>query len=483
MAKTILNLKLSYKGKLLDIIKQDSDFTRSWYIGTDRHIFWQILDDSNKFPAKHKLLTKQGNDYYLLLPQGSTITCSKEGKPVDAQFLQQNGILNGNQLKIRNDIIGKIQINPDYDIQCEYAEPYVVKLGPTEQSVVTSCSHRPPLSSIERTNRGLIFLFLILGLAFILIYDIVLKPRTDKVQSISEMWAELQRAQRIQFGEGAVQAGTQAEQLPVPEETEQETPKPTGRPSSRPSQAGTTGPSTQSFNLSSSGSRPGVSQATILAGFTTARPGARGGTGLGTPGSTGGTFVPSANAGYAGTYDPDAISGYNASSNIGAVVQGTPPSGGVVNKPSQDVTFVTDPSKLVTTGPGSKPQTQKPSTDQVVQSTTKPVDTSTIETSIVPITPSTSTAPGVDNIFEQLNPRKNQIKQSYQRNAAVKAQSGSITVLMNIDATGKVTASVTPNSSSFTPTFLSEIKTIVEKWHFNVSKATKYQFKINLSQG
>lgn len=40
MAKTILNISLNYRGKHLDTIRQGSDFTNKWYIGTDKHLFW-----------------------------------------------------------------------------------------------------------------------------------------------------------------------------------------------------------------------------------------------------------------------------------------------------------------------------------------------------------------------------------------------------------------------------------------------------------
>jgi len=88
----------------------------------------------------------------------------------------------------------------------------------------------------------------------------------------------------------------------------------------------------------------------------------------------------------------------------------------------------------------------------------------------------------IDNIYEQLNHRKGQIKQSYIRNSAIQASSGSITVIMYIDGDGSVVADIIPNSATFTQSFLQEVKTIVENWRFNVSKKTKYQFQMRLSQ-
>ena len=198
MAKTILNISLNYRGKHLDTIRQGSDFTNKWYIGTDKHLFWQILDDSQKFPVRHKLLIKRGEDFYLQLPDGSNLTCSKDGNPLDANALQQNGILSGSLLKLRNDLSGTVQLNPDYDIQFGYTEPRIIVLRPEEQAVVNNSLKPAPLSSSERTETGLILLFLIFGLAFVLIYDLVIKPKMDQEKTLTETLAELERVRMIE---------------------------------------------------------------------------------------------------------------------------------------------------------------------------------------------------------------------------------------------------------------------------------------------
>jgi hypothetical protein len=54
MAKTILNLKLHYRGKLLDIAKYGRDFTNKLYIGSSKLFFWQ--KNYNNFPEQKILL-------------------------------------------------------------------------------------------------------------------------------------------------------------------------------------------------------------------------------------------------------------------------------------------------------------------------------------------------------------------------------------------------------------------------------------------
>jgi outer membrane biosynthesis protein TonB len=493
MANTILNLKLEYKGKHLDTIHQNSDFTDKWFIGSDRRMFWQILDDTGNFPNKYKLLVKHGNDFFLQVPDGSNISCSRGGNPVDASFLQQNGILRGSQLQLRNDMSGRVRITPDYEILYEYTEPRKIVLAANEQAVVNQSLLPTPLSTAERTDRGFILLFLILGIAFVLIYDVVLKPKIDQQRTLTELMAELERVRRIEPQLPGVMTPPEAQAQP------QEQPeKPKEGTAAKPRQGGTKGrtgtpgrtgvPSTQQVfgnlrppGVGSSSGQTAVG-ATVLAGFTTARPGSKGGSGpSGTGPGMGGSFQPSAAAGYSGSFDPTSTQGFNQTS-LSAVVSGTTPTGGTTVRPSGPTqSYTGSAERLQPLQGGDFPYVQAPQTERVTQSVKAPEVTKLPETSVSIPKPSSS-AQGADNIYNQIRSRKGQIEQSYKRNAAVKKQSGSITVVMDISANGSVTANVMSNSSSFTQSFLNEIKGIVENWRFSVSKPTQYRFKMNLSQ-
>lgn len=485
MAKKILNLKLIYKGKHLDTIRQGTDFAKKWYIGSDKHIFWQILDDTGTFPQKHQLLAKRGNELYLNLPEGSSISCSKDESPVDAAFLQQNNILQGASLKLRNDMTGNVKLNQDYSVQYFYTEPVVSHLTLREKAILADCSSAPPLLSSERTNRGVILLFLILGIAFILIYDLVLKPRDEVERSFSEMLAEMDRAQRIvpQIGEppqGAVFETPIEEDVPQSEaaasgeatQTREDTRSPG---STRAVFGDLTTPRDQANSQT-------AYQATVLDEFVTARPGSRGGggTGTGTSVSGPGGFTPSAGAGYAGTFDPSATAGYTET-QLGRVVTGKTPAGGTTVRPNAAIeTFTGDASRLQRLAPENVPLPQSPQIESIKRSFQAQEVPSLSEASIAGSPAARVT--DVDNIYEQLNHRKGQIKQSYIRNSAIKAASGSITVIMYINEDGSVVADIIPNSATFTQSFLEEVKTIVENWRFNVSKKTKYRFQMRLSQ-
>lgn len=503
MAKTILNLSLNYRGKHLDTIRQGTDFVNKWQIGTDKHLFWQILDDTQKFPSKHKLLVKRGNDFHLQLPDGSHLSCSKDGNPLDANFLKQNGILSGSLLKLRNDLSGTVQINPDYEIQFGYSEPRKTVLRPEEQAVVNSSLQPATPSASERTETGLILLFLILGLAFVLIYDLVIKPRMDKEKTLTETLAELERVRRIepQLGLTAPQAttpdtppeepkaGDTAEQKkPGGKQPAKPTTRTTGTPGARQDQGvpdkgqifGTNRP-----GATSGTSRPQTAYAvTGLQDFVTARPGARGSATGTRPGP--GTFDPKASSGFTGSFDPKATSGFNASaSDVGRVATTQPGGPGSTTRPNLPTqTFTGDASKLQTPSTSQWPTvpSAREETERVTQSVVKAPDISKIPTPEVKIPKPASSVPDADVIYNQIAARKGQIEQSYKKNVAIKKQTGSITVLMDIAENGSVSARVTSNSATFTQSFLSDIQRIVESWRFNVSKPTKYQFKMNLTQ-
>jgi len=155
MAK-LLNLKLSYKGKLLDFVKEGGDIKKKFFIGSNKYLFWQILDPN--FPEKHLLINEKGNQYYLLLPPGAKLSCMKDGAAVDSAFLTQNSILRGTELLLRPDMTGTIAIAPEWEISYEYKEPWVSVLTPEEKQIVAQYASSSEPTSLESFNRNLLLL-------------------------------------------------------------------------------------------------------------------------------------------------------------------------------------------------------------------------------------------------------------------------------------------------------------------------------------
>jgi hypothetical protein len=482
MAKTQLNLILSYKGKTLDVIKQGKDFTNKWIIGSNKRLLWQILDTS--FPFQHRLLIQKGDNSYLQMPPGASLTCSKDGKPVEAAYLQQNGILQGGSLLLRNDMAGTIKIAPDWDISYEYAEPRVLRLTDQEQRLVAQYSRREALTPSERANRTLILVCLIVGIIFLLVYDYVLKPKAEAAATLAAKLAELERAQRIEamigepeeLPEQEMEATGVTEMEGVP--SEERTTTGTGRRAPATAQAtfGRFRSSDPTSGAYTSG-QP-AQQATVLREFVTARPGSRIGTGG--SGGVGPSFDATgggAGSGYSPSFNPGETARYNQT-DLSQVVIGQTPRGGTTVRPTGKIDkFTGDASKLA---PARKPLPQSAQTQRIIQSFQSPSISTISENNVVGSTAGASS--DVDDIYGQLYGRKGQITQLYRKHSAVQASSGSISIKMYIDSNGTVVADVTPNSASFTQSFLQEVKRLVENWTFRVSKKTIYQFQIRLSQ-
>lgn len=482
MAKTQLNLILSYKGKTLDVIKQGKDFTNKWIIGSNKRLLWQILDTS--FPFQHRLLIQKGDNSYLQMPPGASLTCSKDGKPVETAYLQQNGILQGGSLLLRNDMAGTIKIAPDWDISYEYAEPRVLRLTDQEQRLVAQYSRREALTPSERANRTLILVCLIVGIIFLLVYDYVLKPKAEAAATLAAKLAELERAQRIEamigepeeLPEQEMEATGVTEMEGVP--SEERTTTGTGRRAPATAQAtfGRFRSSDPTSGAYTSG-QP-AQQATVLREFVTARPGSRIGTGG--SGGVGPSFDATgggAGSGYSPSFNPGETARYNQT-DLSQVVIGQTPRGGTTVRPTGKIDkFTGDASKLA---PARKPLPQSAQTQRIIQSFQSPSISTISENNVVGSTAGASS--DVDDIYGQLYGRKGQITQLYRKHSAVQASSGSISIKLYIDSNGTVVADVTPNSASFTQSFLQEVKRLVENWTFRVSKKTIYQFQIRLSQ-
>ena len=102
MAKKLLNLKLIYKGKELDTTRQNRDFTSKFYIGSDKHLFWQILD--NSFPKKFLLVEKKGQTYVLNIHKSMHVTVQKDKKTLKGKELKRKRILNNNHLILKRKV-------------------------------------------------------------------------------------------------------------------------------------------------------------------------------------------------------------------------------------------------------------------------------------------------------------------------------------------------------------------------------------------
>lgn len=187
MAEKIVKLRLDYKGKPLDFAKKGNgagDIRNKWFIGSNKHMFWQILD--SKFPEKHLFLVNKKDEYFLNILPSSELTCKKGGQVVDKGFLKSKNLLSGTQLKITPDMSGTVVLTKDWSINFEFVDPFKRILSPEEKQIISLYSRRAELAPSEKKNRNMLLFITLFTLIFLFVYDSFLKREDAQTNTIEE---------------------------------------------------------------------------------------------------------------------------------------------------------------------------------------------------------------------------------------------------------------------------------------------------------
>lgn len=476
MAKTLLNLKLSYKGKLLDIAKYGRDFTKKLVIGSNKYLFWQILDP--KFPEKHLFLTSSGDTFFLNLVPGSTVSCEKDGKPVDQGFLTSNNILRGTQLQLRSDMTGTIVLGPDWEVRYEFTEPFARILTDEERQIVAQYSRRAELTSVERFNRGLVLLITFLTILFLFIYDLVLKPEDKASASLETKISQMVQATRVMPEVTQQQASFATGEAEAEEETPPaETPPQgaqTGAQTGRPGVSGTASGAASAFGLggfNAGATQQGMSFKAVTTSetFGATRPGGRagggGGSGTGPGGSGPGAPGSSFSAGTVQTHGAD----------LGAVATSGPRVSGSSTRPNTGaVSVVTGDASRV--APIGRPVTQSGAVTAIKSQFSAGSATTASEGSIASVPEENRS--DVENIKARVTRNKGRIQAIYNTESRLTPQSGGVSIKLYIENGSVRAADVIPVSGNLTTDFLKKVESEVKGWSFSTSKKVVYSFSI-----
>ena len=163
MSKRFLNMQFKYKGKVIDIAKYKRDFKNKFYIGSDKHIFWQILNQS--FPKKYLLLTKVGNNYAFSLNKNMKFEVTKDGRVLSNDEIRKARLISGNKLILSPNTSGKVSILNDWEIEYKFEEPYHRVISSMERSLINK--YRKYESIDKETKFTTIFLLLSLLITII----------------------------------------------------------------------------------------------------------------------------------------------------------------------------------------------------------------------------------------------------------------------------------------------------------------------------
>lgn len=209
MENKILNLKLKYKNKYLDIAKYKRDFHNQFYLGSDKMLLWQILDET--FPEKFCLISRKKNQFQLNLWEEMDILVKEDNKIYPKHKLIREGILTNGVMQLKPNQMGRIKFLQDWEIEYNFSEPYRVVLSEEEKKEVKKFAHFSKVPAQDSFTR----IFLLLGIIFtvggLLLFESKYEPplETDLAYRLS----------KIDY------IATRVE-IPIPETKQQESPQP-----------------------------------------------------------------------------------------------------------------------------------------------------------------------------------------------------------------------------------------------------------------
>lgn len=194
MAK-VLNLKLFYKGKLVNFATQGKEIKSRFVIGSSKYMFWQILDST--FPDKYELIKKSGDEYVLKLNSKMQFAYDTAGGQEKAS---------GNEIVLVKNKTGKLTIGTDWAVTYQYNDAYVQVLTADEQKIVQQYARRAELDSNEKFTRGFLIAATIVALGGALLFEAIQPKEAATDGSLSERMRQLeQMAQKVELKNSANQ--------------------------------------------------------------------------------------------------------------------------------------------------------------------------------------------------------------------------------------------------------------------------------------
>lgn len=473
MAKTVLNLKLHYKGKLLDIAKYGRDFTQKLYIGSSKFLFWQILD--NRFPEKHLFLRKKDNNFFMELLPEMKPAFSHNNQELSKEALISKHLMLGNEIQLTPDMTGSVQIDHDWVISYEFTEPYHVVYTEQEKQIINQYARRAELKPFQKFTRNFLLAATAITILGLILFD-TFKPDYSNQDTLAERWSQMQSvATKVeipqndynQFAEEPAQTASQATQ---------------GKVAAGGKATRTTGGTTLSSLFGGGGGGTGKGLFAITTEediFTSSMGGGKGGGGGGTgkgPGKRGsgggGTGEGTGfgdGSGYGSVFNPSEVP--SGTANLAGLSTGRPTGKLSTQAPTGDVsTYVGSAQRIVPVG---TPATRVSA--GVVSRFTGPSVAKVKESGIASAPP--DTRPELQKIEQRVARYKPQIKDLYNRYSQIKSMYGTMKYLLYIDSDGSVAGvQITPMSGEFYPEFMSQLETMIRSWRFDNTRLVPYEF-------
>lgn len=463
MAK-ILSLRLNYKGKFLDYAKEGKEIRKQFFIGSNKHLQWQILDPA--FPDKHLFVKEVGNALVMNIPAGAALVCEKDGKPLDSSYLKQNKLLSGNELILDPSVKGKVNVHKDWDVDFEYREPWVAVLTNEQRQIVADCSRRAAADPVTKFNRTVLLLATFLAIVLMIVFDLYFKKEQSFDASVEDrllsMSAQKVEAEFTEPASSSIEA-PEAPETPAPEAKATTGQGGAGKSSGAAGISGMLG----GFDPSSTRAPAEYAIVTTVEGFAVrGKGGGGGGTGIGGAG---------AGAGSAGTsFSTSAGPGF--SSGVGAIATSGPATAGYAVRPEGGTgTHITGDARGVTKSGRSWEQSKR---DIATQQDFKKRNITTVkETGVGQLDADTQAR--YSSLGQQVRDRQSQIEAAYRQ--AQLNQAMSFKVTLYVSSNGTVSAADLVPLGEYPASFVSDVKRIIESWRFNVQQEMSYEFRFRFN--
>ncbi len=474
----MLNLKLHYKGKLLDIAKYGRDSTNKLYIGSSKYLFWQILDQ--KFPLRHLLLTKKDNRFYMQLLPEMKLAFTQNNQQLDKEALKSKHLLSGNQVQLTPDMTGSVQIDHDWVVTYEFTEPYKVVYTKQEKQIINQYARRAELLPFQKFTRSFLLAATAMTILGLILFD-TFKPDYNNYDTLAERWKQMQSvATKVEIPQ------TDFEPFMMePEETEGEPVEGVARTGTRTtgtmSRAAARAALSGLFGGGGSGGGSGMFAVTteedIIASSLGGGKGGGGGGGTGKGpgrrGTGGGGYGDGTGfgdgSGFGSVFNPAEVP--SGTANLAGLSTGRPTGKLSTQAPSGDVsTYVGSAQRIVPVGtPATKVSAG------VVSRFTGPSVAKVQESGIASAPP--DTRPELQRIEQKVARYKPQIKDLYNRYSQIKSMYGTMKFLLYLDSDGSVAGvQITPMSGEFYPEFLSQLEKMIRSWRFDNTNLVPYEF-------
>ena len=226
MVDKVLNLKLKYKDKVLDIARYKRDFNNKFFIGNDRDMFWQILDRA--FPKRYNLISKRGSSFKMKLRDDMSVMVMKDNQELGMDDLRRANLLKGRTLTLDPSTVGSINFGGKWEIGYSFITPYTYTPSIQEVSIAKQFAKFPPSTPPQKFTRAFVILGLIATWIGLYIAESTYVPPlkidfTERMQRIEEFATQIQPEfveEVATEGTTDVQVGKSREEMEV-EVTEQ----------------------------------------------------------------------------------------------------------------------------------------------------------------------------------------------------------------------------------------------------------------------